>query len=297
MSAAACIEWPDLTDVLMRTGLLSTQTLEGIHLLAARSARQRFHKGELLFSEGEPGSGLHLIVRGRVRLFKTSLGGREQILAMKEPGEAVAELPVIDGGAYAVSAMAVEDTEVAFISRNDFQKICIEHPEVGLRMLAMVGARLRRMMGIIEELSFSTIRERLASVLLNLAEIEGKKTERGVAFMLPASHQELASQLGTVRELVSRNLMRMQMEGLVAVNAREIVVRDLRGLAAVLRDARPSEKSGRVNAQSEAVAHDIRRSSPPLKRRTAPNQGSVQNSHRRRVSPGLSASFTATLSN
>jgi len=176
MSAAACIEWPDLTDVLMRTGLLSTQTLEGIHLLAARSARQRFHKGELLFSEGEPGSGLHLIVRGRVRLFKTSLGGREQILAMKEPGEAVAELPVIDGGAYAVSAMAVEDTEVAFISRNDFQKICIEHPEVGLRMLAMVGARLRRMMGIIEELSFSTIRERLASVLLNLAEIEGKKT-------------------------------------------------------------------------------------------------------------------------
>ncbi len=79
-------------------------------------------------------------------------------------------------------------------------------------MLALVGARLRRMMGIIEELSFSTIRERLASVLLNLAENEGKQTERGVAFVLPASHQELASQLGTVRELVSRNLMRMQME-------------------------------------------------------------------------------------
>ncbi len=87
----------------------------------------------------------------------------------------------------------------------------------------------------------------------------------------------------------------------MAVNAREIVVKDLRGLAAVLGDARPREKSGRVNAQSEAVAHEIRRSSPPLKRRTAPTQEPVQNSHRRRVSPGLSAcekiSFTATLSN
>ena len=101
-------------------------------------------------------------------------------------------------------------------------------------MLAVVGARLRQLVGIIEELSFTTIRQRLASTLLKLAQTEGKKTQRGVEFRLPASHQEMANQLGTVRELISRNLMRMQAEGLLEVDARQIIVKDMDGLAALL---------------------------------------------------------------
>ena len=97
-----------------------------------------------------------------------------------------------------------------------------------------MGARLRRLVGIIEELSFTTIRQRLISALLKLSESEGKKTVRGIEFQLPASHQELANQLGTVRELVSRNLMRLQAEGLLDVDARQIVVKDLGGLKALL---------------------------------------------------------------
>jgi CRP/FNR family transcriptional regulator len=98
----------------------------------------------------------------------------------------------------------------------------------------VVGARLRRLVGIIEELSFTTIRQRLISVLLRLAETEGRQTQRGIEFQLPASHQELASQLGTVRELVSRNLTRLQAEGLIDVDARQIVVKDKNGLNALL---------------------------------------------------------------
>ena len=89
-------------------------------------------------------------------------------------------------------------------------------------------------LGIIEELSFTTIRQRLISALVRLAESEGKRTERGIEFQLPASHQELASQLGTVRELISRNLMRLQAEGLLEVDARQIVVKDMKGLSALL---------------------------------------------------------------
>jgi len=166
----------------------------------------------------------------------------------------------------------------------------MEHPEVGLKMLAMVGARLRRMMDIIEELSFSTVRERLASMLITPAENEGKQTERGVAFLLPATHQELASQLGTVRELVSRNLLRMQSEGLVAVNAREIVVRDMRGLADVLGDARPAGQLGRAKAQSNVAGHEIRHPSRMLSRGTAASSpGNIQSIHRHRAHPGMSA--------
>jgi CRP/FNR family transcriptional regulator, cyclic AMP receptor protein len=97
-----------------------------------------------------------------------------------------------------------------------------------------VGARLRRLVGIIEELSFTTVRQRLVSALVRLAQTEGRQSERGIEFELPGTHQEMAHQLGTVRELVSRNLMRLQAEGLVQVDARSVVVRDLPGLTAIL---------------------------------------------------------------
>ena len=225
---------PDLASVLEKTTLLSNLSREELELLATRTVRKLFGAGELLFSEGEPCSGLHIISRGKVRIFKTSVNGREQVLAVNLPGESVAELPVFDGGPYPASAAAVEDTEIAFISRRDFHAYCVEHPEVPLKVLSVVGARLRRLVGIIEELSFTTIRERLIALLVKLAQTEGKKTDRGIEFMLPSTHQELANQLGTVRELISRNLMRLQAEGLLDVDAREIVVRDLEGLNALL---------------------------------------------------------------
>ena len=224
----------DLASVLERTALLSNLSREELQTLAARTVRKLFSAGELLFSEGEPCSGLHIIARGKVRIFKTSVNGREQVLAVNVPGESVAELPVFDGGPYPASAMATEDTEIAFISRRDFHAYCMEHPEVPLKVLSVVGARLRRLVGIIEELSFTTIRQRLIALLVKLAQSEGQKTERGVEFQLPATHQELANQLGTVRELISRNLMRLQAEGLLDVDARQIVVRDLKGLSALL---------------------------------------------------------------
>ncbi|HTW79278.1 MAG TPA: Crp/Fnr family transcriptional regulator [Terracidiphilus sp.] len=224
----------DLASVLERTALLSNLSREELQTLAARTVRKLFSAGELLFSEGEPCSGLHIIARGKVRIFKTSVNGREQVLAVNVPGESVAELPVFDGGPYPASAVATEDTEIAFISRRDFHAYCMEHPEVPLKVLSVVGARLRRLVGIIEELSFTTIRQRLIAMLVKLAQTEGKKTDRGIEILLPATHQELAHQLGTVRELISRNLMRLQAEGLLDVDARQIVVRDLKGLSALL---------------------------------------------------------------
>ena len=224
----------DLAAILGGTALLSSLSQPELQQLAARTVRKYFSAGELLFSEGEPCHGLHIIARGKVRIFKTSIGGREQVLAVNNPGETVAELPVFDGGPYPASAIAIEDTEIAFVSRRDFQAYCIEHPEVALKVLAVAGARLRRLVGIVEELSFTTIRQRLVSVLIKLAEREGNSTPQGVEIQLPASHQELANQLGTVRELISRNLMRLQAEGLLEVDARQIVVKDMHGLSALL---------------------------------------------------------------
>jgi CRP/FNR family transcriptional regulator, cyclic AMP receptor protein len=224
----------DIAAVLERTDLLKSLSPPELQTLAARTVRKLFTAGELLFSEGEPCNGLHVIARGKVRIFKTSISGREQVLALNGPGETVAELPVFDGGPYPASALAVQDAEIAFVSRRDFQAFCLEHPEVALKVLSVVGARLRRLVGIIEELSFTTIRQRLIAMLVKLAQTNGKTTDRGVEFQLPATHQELANQLGTVRELISRNLMRLQAEGLLEVDARQIVVKNPKGLSAEL---------------------------------------------------------------
>ncbi len=224
----------DLAAALEKTALLAGLSQPELRSLAARTVRKLFSAGELLFSEGEPCTGLNIIASGKVRIFKTSMSGREQVLAVNGPGESVAELPVFDGGPYPASAVAIESCEIAFISRRDFNAYCMEHPEVALKVLSVVGARLRRLVGIIEELSFTTIRQRLISVLLKLARSQGKRTERGTEFLLPGTHQELANQLGTVRELISRNLMRLQAEGLIDVDARQIVVKEMKGLRALL---------------------------------------------------------------
>jgi CRP/FNR family transcriptional regulator len=203
-------------------------------MLAAHFVRKRYGHGELLFSEGDPCRGLYIIESGKLRIFKSSPNGREQVLAVEGPGGSVAELPVFDGGPYPASVSTVEDSQILFVSRQDLHNFCLQHPEVALKMLAVVGARLRRLVGIIEELSFTTVRQRLVAALVRLAQATGKQTDRGIEFELSGTHQEMAHQLGTVRELVSRNLMRLQAEGLLDVEARNIVVLDMSGLVALL---------------------------------------------------------------
>jgi CRP/FNR family transcriptional regulator, cyclic AMP receptor protein len=174
------------------------------------------------------------VVSGRVRIYKTSPNGREQVLAVEGPGASVAELPVFDGGSYPASASTLEKTEMLFVSRADLRAICLEKPEVSLKLLEVVGARLRRLVGIIEELSFTTVRHRLISLLIRQAGAEGRRTDRGVVISLNASHQELAAQIGTVRELVSRNLARLQAQSFIEMDGRQITILDLDGLAADL---------------------------------------------------------------
>jgi CRP/FNR family transcriptional regulator len=220
--------------ILKATPLFAALDESEITSLAARCRIRTYAPGEVLFSEGEPCQGLYLVVSGRVRVFKTSINGREQVLTVEGPGASVAELPVFDGGSYPASGSAIEKTEVLFISRLELRAICLEKPEVSLKMLQVVGQRLRRLVGIIEELSFTTVRHRLISWLLRQASAEGRPSERGTVLSLNASHQELAAQIGTVRELVSRNLARLQAQNFIEMNGRQITILDREGLEADL---------------------------------------------------------------
>ena len=222
---------------LAKVQIFSGLTESEIAFLAQRAVPRHFSAGDTVFSEGEACTGLYVVESGHVRIFKSSASGREQVLSIEGPGSSVAELPVFDGGNYPASVSVLDAATLLFVSKHDFQALCVTHPQVALKVLRVVGARLRRLVGIIEELSFTTVRHRLASFLLRLARAEGRRTADGVEVTLPASNQELASQIGTVRELVSRNLSRFQSEGLVKIEGRIVIIHDLEALEAELRSA------------------------------------------------------------
>ena len=152
---------------------------EELVYIAERAVVRHFEPGQILFSEGDPCPGLWVIEAGKVRIFKTSPNGREQVLAIEGPGSSVAELPVFDGGKYPASAATITDASLLFISKEDFQTLCLKHPQVGLKVLRIVGRRLRGLVGIIEELSFGTVRYRLIALLLRLAR-QGSRTPQGL---------------------------------------------------------------------------------------------------------------------
>jgi CRP-like cAMP-binding protein len=216
--------------VLRKTPLFAGLSEEEMHALRRRVVSRKCDRGEILFHEGDACRGLYIVASGKVRIYKVSASGREQVLSVEKPGSSFAELPVFDGGNYPASAAASEQAEVLFISRKDFQDFCREHPEVALKVIAVVGGRLRRLVGIIEELSFTTVRQRLIALILRLAHAGDNRSDQPVRVELHQSQQDLAAELGTVRELISRNLSRLQAEGYLEVDGRNIVVKDVAGL-------------------------------------------------------------------
>ena len=222
--------------VLKSVALFADLSERELAFLGDHSSVKHFGANELIFSEGDPCQGLFIVQSGAVKIFKMAPNGREQVLGVERSGNSVAELPVFDGGNYPASTIAVEDSDLLFVRKEDFRALCLEHPEVALKVLRVVGRRLRGLVGIIEELSFTTVRQRLIAYLLRISG-GAVGTKKSVELSLPVSHQQLAAELGTVRELVSRNLSRLQAEGLIKLQARSVQIPDLAALRAACEPA------------------------------------------------------------
>jgi CRP/FNR family transcriptional regulator len=208
-------------EALSQIALFAALNEAEVNVLAQRAVERRFPAGEMLFWEGEPCAGVFLIIEGSVKIFRTSPAGRELMLAIETAPSSVAELPLFDGGPYPASVRAVAPVVSLFINKNDFQQVCRQYPDVALKVLGVVGKRLRHLVGLVESMTFGSVTQRLARLLLE----ESKRSTTGT-FELPVTHQELASRLGTVREVVSRNLARFRAEGIVRMQGHEVQILD-----------------------------------------------------------------------
>jgi len=213
-----------LATTLGRLALFTDLSEAELALVAERVVRRAYVVGAIIFSEGGPCRELLIIEEGTVKLAKTAPSGRQQLINIERPGNALAEVPVFDEGRYQATAEAVTDTTLLHLDASHFRSICLRHPEVALKVIKVLGHRMRHLDGLVEELSFSTVRDRLVAHLIRLAEDGGRTSSRGVEFELTENNEELAARLGTVRELISRNLGRLHGEGLIVIRRRTVTI-------------------------------------------------------------------------
>lgn len=211
------------TEILARCPLFAELDLHDLDALAAVATRHRFHASQSLFLEGDPPAGMHIVVHGRVEIAILSPEtGREVVLSVEHPFNAVAELPTLDGDSYPANARAGEATETLFLDQEGFLRVLRERPDVSLHLLRTLGGRLRRLVELIERLSFQEVIHRLAAHLLRRAEVD-------LPFELE-TNASIAAQIGTVPELVSRNLARLHAAGAITLEKRHVTAVDLASL-------------------------------------------------------------------
>lgn len=220
----------DKIAALSRTVLFGSLAEEELRALAAHTVERRLAREEMLFMAGEEAHGLFIIVSGAVRAFRAGADGREQVLHTERAGATLAEVPVFDDGTFPATAVADEDSVVLFISKEDVRAVCLRHPEIPLAALKLLAGRLRRHAELVEALSLREVKQRLSRFLLNEAKRCGAGSGEGISFELSMTNAQVAARIGTVREVVSRALSRLQTDGLISLENRQVTILSEEGM-------------------------------------------------------------------
>jgi CRP-like cAMP-binding protein len=205
----------DKATALKETQLFANLEESSLLELAEVVREVRLKRGEILFLVNEPAEKMFVIVSGSIRAFRVNAKGREQVIHVERAGATLAEVPVFDDGPYPATAAAEEDSVLLSLGRHDFKIICYQHPEVAWATLRILSARLRRHAELVDELSLHDVGPRLAKYLLGEIDMEGQEHAEGICLNLQLTHQQLASRIGSVREVISRTLTRLEKEGLI----------------------------------------------------------------------------------
>jgi CRP-like cAMP-binding protein len=186
----------------------------------------KFNRGQIIFQEGDKADGFYMVEKGKIKVFKLSYEGKEQILHIYGPGNAFGEVPVYEGKNFPASSMALEKSEIIFLPRDKFVDIITQTPGLGMNLLADLSKRLREFTIQIENLSLKEVPARLAAYVLTLSKEQKNKKQ----VVLPISKAQLANLIGTTPETVSRILKKMMDASYIKVETKTILIEDYEGL-------------------------------------------------------------------
>ena len=220
----------DNVTALKRTALFNELDDVALSVLAEHAVPRHYRKDEVLFLAGEQAHGLFVIVSGSVRAFRES-EGREQVIHVERAGATIAEVPVFDDGTYPSTVAAEEDTDTLFLHKRDVRRLSLQHPEIPLAAVKVLASRLRRCAELVEALSLKEVGQRVARFLVSEARRHGESTSAGISLTLTQTNQQIAARVGSVREVISRALSRLQHDGLIMLDDRKLTIPDIEALS------------------------------------------------------------------
>jgi CRP/FNR family transcriptional regulator len=206
---------------------------EEIERLNGQLPDRHLEQGEMFYTPEKRSETLFMLQKGKIRIFRTTPDGRELTLAIVESGTIFGEMALTGQRLEGAYAQAMEPSEVSTMAREDLERLVVQKPEVGLKIMHLLSERLRRYETRLEDITMKDVHARLASIIVMLVESEGVRT--GTGYRIPAhyTHQRLGTMIGTNREVVTRAFGVLQDEGVVELRRRLIYVRDLQALKRV----------------------------------------------------------------
>ncbi|WP_350342719.1 Crp/Fnr family transcriptional regulator [Proteinivorax tanatarense] len=205
--------------------------IESLAKISSKVVHKTYKKGEKLFLQGDIAQNLYIINSGKIKVFKDSSNGKEQILYILTDGDTIGELSLLKKETINYSAVAMENTRVCMLTSHDFQQVIRQESEIILKIMETVGERLQKVEGLVQNLGTKDVEARLAQTLVNLAEEYGTVNKSGVNLTLPMSREDLSNYVGVARETISRKLGVLQDEGLIELlSSKKIIIKDLNKL-------------------------------------------------------------------
>lgn len=217
----------NIPEFLKQTSLFGDLDPPELDAIAAICRKRQVPKGSIIFYADDPGNACYIVVEGKVKIVISSGDGREHILGILSPRDLFGEMSLIDGHERSATAIAVEETQVLTIQREEFLKLLHEYPGIPFKLLTVLSRRLRSTDAHVESLAFLSAPGRVARLLVGLAQESGVKSPDGKpTFTSRMTRQEMANLTGTSRETFTRVLMDYQERGLVEIDRSSFVLRD-----------------------------------------------------------------------
>lgn len=210
--------------ILSRTGLFQGLPPADMDAVLARAVVKRVERGEVIRRRGDPGTGMAIIVTGRVRISLVSEDGREVTLTVLGPGDILGEMTLIDGGPVSADATAQEDCVLLTLERGQFLRLLRSNSELCLHLLKVLSERLRRSNAALEDMALLDLPTRLGRILLRLCKDYGVAGPRGTRIEVKLSQKDLSSLAGASREKVNKQLRQWEMDGVVGKDGGRLLV-------------------------------------------------------------------------
>jgi CRP-like cAMP-binding protein len=223
-----------LPEALRNTPLFANLPPEDLRRVAEIASPRHYEKKESIFREGERADGFYVVGEGRVKIFKLSESGKEQVLHLIGPGQSFAEATIFEGGTFPAHAEALEGCDLIFLPKRPFTDLLERNPRIALRMMASLSRWLKRMTDLVESISLRDVEARLVRYLSEELAVGGVPIRDGVVLDLNVSKTVLASRLGPVPETFSRTLKKLQDEGKIRVKGKQIRIMKAESLFSIL---------------------------------------------------------------